>query len=184
MVESKPHIVVQGVTMAYGSYVIQRDLDFTINRGDVFIIMGGSGCGKSTLMHGLSGLKAPAAGDVLYDGASFWQGSPQDRERIRRGFGVMFQSGALWSSMTLAENVALPLEQYTSLSPAQIRKIASLKLSLVGWGASRNSTPPRSAAACRSAPGWRGPWPWTRTFSFSTSPRPGSTRSARGAWTT
>jgi phospholipid/cholesterol/gamma-HCH transport system ATP-binding protein len=134
MAESTPHIVVKGVTMAYGSFVIQKNLDFTINRGDVFIIMGGSGCGKSTLMHGLSGLKAPAVGDVLYDGASFWQGSPDDQERIRRSFGVMFQSGALWSSMTLAENVALPLEQYTRLSFAQIRKIASLKLSLVGLG--------------------------------------------------
>jgi len=134
MSKNTAHIVVKGVTMAYGSFVIQKNLDFTINRGDVFIIMGGSGCGKSTLMRGLSGLKAPAAGDVIYDGASFWQGSPKERGRMRRSFGVMFQSGALWSSMTLAENVALPLEQYTRLSPQQIRKIASLKLSLVGLG--------------------------------------------------
>ena len=134
MTEKTPHIVVKGVTMAYGSYVIQKNLDFTIYRGDVFIIMGGSGCGKSTLMRGLSGLKSPATGDVLYGGSSFWNGSSEDRHRIRRGFGVMFQSGALWSSMTLAENVALPLEQYTNLSPVQIRRIASLKLSLVGLG--------------------------------------------------
>jgi len=134
MTDKKAHIVVKDVTMAYGSYVIQKNLSFTINRGDVFIIMGGSGCGKSTLMRGLSGLKAPATGEVLYDGVSFWEGTPEDRERIRRSFGVMFQSGALWSSMTLAENVSLPLEQYTDLSPAQIRKIVSLKLSLVGLG--------------------------------------------------
>ena len=134
MTDKNAHIIVKGVTMAYGSYVIQKSLNFTINRGDVFIIMGGSGCGKSTIMRGLSGLKAPAAGEVLYDGVSFWKGTPEDREGIRRSFGVMFQSGALWSSMTLAENVSLPLEQYTHLSRTQIRKIVSLKLSLVGLG--------------------------------------------------
>jgi phospholipid/cholesterol/gamma-HCH transport system ATP-binding protein len=134
MAGKKPHIVVKGVTMAYGSYVIQKDLDFTIHHGEVFIIMGGSGCGKSTIMRGLSGLKAPARGDVLYDGVSFWRGSAEDRQRIQQGFGVMFQSGALWSSMTLAENVSLPLERYTDLSRAQIRKMVSLKLSLVGLG--------------------------------------------------
>lgn len=134
MTDRKPHIVVKGVTMAYGSYAVQKNLDFTINRGDVFIIMGGSGCGKSTLMRGLSGLKEPATGDVFYGGMSFWKGSHGQRERIRRSFGVMFQSGALWSSMTLAENVSLPLEQYTNLSTVQIRKIVSLKLSLVGLG--------------------------------------------------
>ena len=134
MTDKKAHIVVKDVTMAYGSFVIQHDLDFTINRGDIFIIMGGSGCGKSTMMRGLSGLKAPATGEVLYDGVSFWEGTSQDQEHIRRSFGVMFQSGALWSSMTLAENVSLALEQYTNLSPAQIRKIVSLKLALVGLG--------------------------------------------------
>ena len=134
MTDKEAHIVVKGVTMAYGSFVIQHDLDFTIIRGDIFIIMGGSGCGKSTLMRGLSGLKAPATGDVLYDGVNFWDGTPEDQEHIRRSFGVMFQSGALWSSMTLAENVSLALEQYTDLNPKQIRKVVSLKLALVGLG--------------------------------------------------
>jgi phospholipid/cholesterol/gamma-HCH transport system ATP-binding protein len=141
MTDTKAHIVVKAVTMAYGSYVIQQNLNFTINHGEVFILMGGSGCGKSTLMRGLSGLRAPATGEVLYDGVSFWQGTPEDRERIRRSFGVMFQSGALWSSMTLAENVALPLEQYTNLTRTQIRKIVSLKLSLVGLGGFENFYP-------------------------------------------
>ena len=134
MGDKKAHIVVKDVTMAYGSFVIQQNLTFTVNRADIFIIMGGSGCGKSTLMRGLSGLKAPAKGEVIYDGVSFSSGTPEEQERIRRSFGVMFQSGALWSSMTLAENVSLPLEQYTTLSKAQIRKVASLKLSLVGLG--------------------------------------------------
>lgn len=128
----KPHVVVEDLTMAYGSFVLQRDLNFTINRGDIFIIMGGSGCGKSTLLRHLVGLKEPAKGQVLYDGVSFWEVDHEEREQIKRKFGVLYQSGALWSSMTLAENIALPLEEYTDLSPAQIREIISLKLQLVG----------------------------------------------------
>jgi len=118
--------------MAYGSFVLMRDMNFTINRGDIFIIMGGSGCGKSTLMRHLVGLKAPAKGQVFYNGISFWDAPPQERDRIMRGVGIRYQSGALWSSMTLAENVALPLEQYTDLNPGEIREVVSLKLALVG----------------------------------------------------
>jgi phospholipid/cholesterol/gamma-HCH transport system ATP-binding protein len=118
--------------MAYGSFVLMRDMSFTINRGDIFIIMGGSGCGKSTLMRHLVGLKAPAKGQVFYNGISFWDAPPQERDRIMRGVGILYQSGALWSSMTLAENVALPLEQYTDLNPGEIREVVSLKLALVG----------------------------------------------------
>jgi len=126
------HIVVKELTMAYGSFVIQRDLTFTVQRGDIFIIMGSSGCGKSTLLRHLIGLQTPAQGQVLYDGQSLWKVEPAERERMMRRFGVLYQSGALWSSMTLAENVALPLEQYTDLSPSQIRDLVSLKLALVG----------------------------------------------------
>src|SRR2546427_11709665 len=118
--------------MAYGSVVIQRDLTFTVRRGDIFIIMGGSGSGKSTLLRHLIGLQAPARGEVWYDGQSLWQAEPAERERLMRRFGVLYQSGALWSSMTLAENIALPLEQYTDLSPSQIRELVSFKLALVG----------------------------------------------------
>ncbi len=128
----EPHIIVRDLTMAYGSYVLQRDLSFTVNRGDVFIIMGGSGCGKSTLMRHLVGLKEPARGQVFYGPMSFWEAELQERDRMMRRIGVMYQSGALWSSLTLAENIALSLELYTNLKPAQIREIASLKLSLVG----------------------------------------------------
>ena len=128
----EPHITVRDLTMAYGSYVLQRDLTFSVNRGDVFIIMGGSGCGKSTLMRHLIGLKKPAKGQVWYGAMDFWGSEPDERDRMMRRLGVMYQSGALWSSLTLAENIALPLELYTDLKPAQVREIASLKLSLVG----------------------------------------------------
>ena len=126
------HMAIRDLTMAYGSFVIQRDLTFTIRRGDIFIIMGGSGCGKSTLLKHLIGLKAPAKGDVLFDGQSLWHAEPHERERMMRRFGILYQKGALWTSLTLAENVALPLEQYTDLSPSQIRELALLKLALVG----------------------------------------------------
>jgi phospholipid/cholesterol/gamma-HCH transport system ATP-binding protein len=118
--------------MAYGSFVIQRDLDFTVERGEVFVIMGGSGCGKSTLLNHMIGLKHPASGDVVYDGQSFWGAAPEERDGLRRRLGVSFQSGALWSSMTLAENVGLPLQTFTRLRARQIRDIVSLKLALVG----------------------------------------------------
>ncbi len=126
------HITIKDLTMAYGSFVVMRDLTFTIGRGDVFIIMGGSGCGKSTLMRHMIGLQSPARGQVYYGDVSFWESDPPEQDQIMKRIGVLYQSGALWSSMTLAENVALPLQLYTGLSPAQIREVVSLKLSLVG----------------------------------------------------
>jgi phospholipid/cholesterol/gamma-HCH transport system ATP-binding protein len=132
MTEKEAHITVRDLTMAYGDFIIMRDLTFTINRGDIFIVMGGSGCGKSTMMTILIGLKVPAKGKVFYGDVDFWGVDPQTRDRIIRRAGVMYQSGALWSSMTLAENIALPLETYTDLSPGQIREVVNLKLALVG----------------------------------------------------
>ena len=132
MTKPEPHITVQDLTMAYGDFVVMRDLNFTINRGDVFIIMGGSGCGKSTMMTILIGLKSPAKGKVFYEDVDFWVSDAETRERIIRRAGVMYQSGALWSSLTLAENVALPLETYTDLGAGEIRDAVELKMALVG----------------------------------------------------
>jgi phospholipid/cholesterol/gamma-HCH transport system ATP-binding protein len=120
------------VTLAYGDFVIQHGLCFDIKQGDIFIIMGGSGCGKSTVMRSVTGLLKPKTGRILYRGVSFWDADATTRAQTMRDYGVMYQSGALWSSMTLKENVALPLEQYTDLSTAQIAEIASYKLALVG----------------------------------------------------
>jgi phospholipid/cholesterol/gamma-HCH transport system ATP-binding protein len=128
----RPHITVEGLTMAYDARVIQRDLTFTIHEGDIFIIMGGSGCGKSTLLRHLVGLKAPAAGRVFYHGVSFWDAGPEDRDQVMRRCGVLYQSGGLWSSMTLGENVALPLQEYTALAADEIREVVAAKLALVG----------------------------------------------------
>jgi ABC-type sugar transport system ATPase subunit len=130
--EREARIEVRQLDMAYGARIIQRDLTFTVQRGDIFVIMGGSGSGKSTLLRHMIGLLEPARGQVLYDGRSFWGAEAAERERMTRRFGVLYQSGALWSSMTLAENVSLPLEQYTDLSSDEIRDLVTLKLALVG----------------------------------------------------
>lgn len=130
--ESTPEIIVSGLDMGYGDFILMKDLNFTVKKGDIFIIMGGSGCGKSTLLKILIGLKEPLRGRVLYGDVDFWGSNPGERERLTRRFGILYQSGALWSSMTLAENVALPLEHYTQLGGGQIKKMVSLKLALVG----------------------------------------------------
>jgi phospholipid/cholesterol/gamma-HCH transport system ATP-binding protein len=129
---TRAHITVSDLTMAYGSFVLMRDLAFTVNHHDVFIIMGGSGSGKSTLLRHLIGLNEPAKGEIFYGDENFTKAHPAKRQEMVRRMGVLFQSGALWSSMTLAENVGLPLGEYTDLSPAEINEIASLKLALVG----------------------------------------------------
>ena len=125
-------ITVRALDLAYGSFVIQRNLSFVVEPGQIFVIMGGSGCGKSTLLRTMIGLKEPAAGDVLFDGESLWHADPEDRVRMMRRFGVLYQSGALWSSMSLAENIALPLQEFSELTPRQVDRVVELKLALVG----------------------------------------------------
>ena len=129
---AKAKITVRDLTMAYGSFVVMRDLNFEVAEKDIFVIMGGSGCGKSTLLRHLIGLREPARGSVLYEGEDFTAAGPEGRGKFIRRFGVMYQSGALWSSLTLAENIALPLEENSHLAPMAIRDLVSYKLSLVG----------------------------------------------------
>jgi phospholipid/cholesterol/gamma-HCH transport system ATP-binding protein len=111
---------------------VQQDLDFTIRRGDIFAIMGPSGCGKSTLMRSAIGLLRPSAGRILYGKDSFWDVGLERQRILMRAFGVMYQGGALWSAMSLAENIALPLKEFMELPDEPAREIASLKLALVG----------------------------------------------------
>lgn len=125
-------IEVRDLTMMYGQVVIMRDLNFTIQRGEVFVIMGGSGSGKSTLLKHLIGLKKPATGSILFDGEAFNIDDEAQRKGVLRRMGVLYQNGALWSGLTLAENVALPLEEFTSMDEQSIAEVVSLKLSLVG----------------------------------------------------
>jgi phospholipid/cholesterol/gamma-HCH transport system ATP-binding protein len=129
---SQARIRVEDLTMAYGSRVIMRAMNFDVCEGEILVVMGGSGCGKSTLMKHLVGLLEPAQGTIHYGERNFTEASEEERHEIRRTFGVLYQAGALWGSMTLAENIALPLEQYTPLSPGEIREVAAFKLALVG----------------------------------------------------
>jgi phospholipid/cholesterol/gamma-HCH transport system ATP-binding protein len=129
-----PKIVVRDLTMAYGDSVVLRDLNFSVNEREIFIIMGGSGSGKSTLLRHLIGLQEPARGTIRYQGnrSSLWEMETPERERLLRRFGVLYQGGALWSSMTLAENVALPMQEYRVAGEEEISALSSLKLALVG----------------------------------------------------
>ena len=127
-----PHIEVKDVTVAYGDNVVQSDINFEVAYGDIFIIMGDSGGGKSTLMRVLTGLKEPSKGQVLVNGYDFWMIDSNAREQMMRQHGILYQSGALWSSMTLLENVLLPLQQFrANLSMEQMLEVARFKLSLV-----------------------------------------------------
>ncbi len=127
-------IQVNHLSVGYTDHIVQRDLTFTVNKGDIFFIMGGSGCGKSTLLKHMIGLYQPSTGDVEYWGKAFFQATARERLAMRCGWGITYQTGGLFSAMTLAENIAVPLQEYTTLKPTMIRELADYKLSLVGLG--------------------------------------------------
>jgi phospholipid/cholesterol/gamma-HCH transport system ATP-binding protein len=127
-----PAISVEDLTLAFGSFVVMRDLTFDVEPGEIFAIMGGSGSGKSTLLKHLLGLLRPTQGTIQLEGRRLWAMDEAERTAQLRRTGVLYQKGALWSSMTLAENVALPLQEHTDLSPSEIDRLVSLKLALVG----------------------------------------------------
>jgi phospholipid/cholesterol/gamma-HCH transport system ATP-binding protein len=127
-----PVIRVRGLTMAYGSRLIQQDVSFDVNAGDIFVIMGGSGCGKSSLLKHLLGLLEPASGDIYYGDVRFTGADATTQRDLRRRWGITYQSGGLISAMTLAENVALPMEQYGNYAPRERDDLVALKLALVG----------------------------------------------------
>jgi len=129
---TQAHLDIRNLTMAYGDTVIQENLNFTVSHGEIFVIMGGSGCGKSTLLRHLVGLMSPQKGQILFDGTDLWQASQAERSQLISRCGVLYQGGALWSSMTLAENLEVPLKEYTDLSSKQIAEVISYKLALVG----------------------------------------------------
>jgi phospholipid/cholesterol/gamma-HCH transport system ATP-binding protein len=146
-------IEIQNLTMAYGSFVVMRDINAQVKRGSVFVIMGDSGSGKSTLLRHMIGLQRPAQGDVLYDGRSFWSVDDDARRAQLRKCGVLFQSSALWSSMTLAENVALPLVEYTDWSTTDLNDIVRLKLELVGLSGFEDYYPAELSGGMRKRAG-------------------------------
>jgi phospholipid/cholesterol/gamma-HCH transport system ATP-binding protein len=143
----------QGLTLGFGSRIVQRDLSFSVRRGSVFALMGGSGCGKSTVLRAMIGLLPPLGGSVLVDQEDLWATSATRRGEIGRRFGILFQNCALWSSMTLAENVGLPLQMFTSLDAAEIDGLVRLKLALVGLGGAGNRMPSELSGGMRKRAG-------------------------------
>ena len=125
-------VSVRNLTMAHGDNVVQRGVTFDVKKGEVMVVMGESGCGKSTLLRHLIGLNEPAAGQVLRNGIDLWNCSEEVHDGILRSSGILYQGGALWTSMTLEENVSLPLVQFTTYDRRTIHDIAEYKLSLVG----------------------------------------------------
>lgn len=153
MSEKSPAITTKNLEIAYGDFVIQRDLNFAVNRGEIFVLMGGSGCGKTTVMRCLTGLKEPAKGQVFLGDVSFWETGQAVRDQMARNIGIVYQSGALWSSMTLAENVGLPLGEFYDLTPQDIRELSSLKLSLVGLSGFEDYYPSEISGGMRKRAG-------------------------------
>lgn len=139
--QAEPFVEVRDFSIGYGERVVQQNLNFTVNKNDIFFIIGGSGCGKTTLLKSMIGLLPPSNGQVIYysdktsrQGTDFYQAEPETRIELLKSWGITYQSGALFSSMTLAENVALPLQLYTDLSERQIAETVAYKLALVGLG--------------------------------------------------
>lgn len=132
--DTTPAIEVKDLDCGYGDQVILKNVSFTVSRGEIFFVIGGSGCGKSTLLRHLVGLNAPMKGSVRFLGEAFSEADSGTRRAQQRNFGMLFQGGALWSSLTLRQNVALPLEEYTELSRREIEELSALKLGQVGLG--------------------------------------------------
>lgn len=147
------HITVRELSLGYGSLVVLHDLNFAVRRGDIFIVMGPSGCGKSTLLNALVGLREPLGGEIFYGEVNFTRAGAEERRGLLQRVGVLFQSGALWSSMTLAENVGLPLSEFTRLRPAEIREVVSAKLALVGLRGFENYYPAEISGGMRTRAG-------------------------------
>ena len=139
--DAEPIIIVEHLRAEFGDNLIFRDVSFQVNRGEIFVILGGSGCGKTTLLKHLIGLYRPTAGTVLVNGVDIVVQDPHEMEQVRQGTGMLFQAGALFGSMTLAENIAVPLQQYTNLPATLIDRIVRMKLGLVNLTGYENHLP-------------------------------------------
>jgi phospholipid/cholesterol/gamma-HCH transport system ATP-binding protein len=138
---STPAIEVTNLTCGYDGIVVLKDVTFSVPKGEIFFVIGGSGCGKSTLLRHLIGLQAPAAGQVLFGQRDLYAADAAEQRKLMQTFGVTFQAGALWSSMTVGENVMLPMQLFTDMTPGQCEQEARFKLALVGLGGSFDAEP-------------------------------------------
>ncbi len=145
----EPIIRVEDVTVAYGDFVVMRDINFEVQTGEVFVILGGSGCGKSTLLKSMIGLNKPAKGHVLIDGMDIVTAEGDEELAILRKIGVMYQQGALFGSMNLLENICLPLEEFTDLPRSARETIARTKLKVVNLDGSEYKMPSELSGGMR-----------------------------------
>ncbi len=151
--EQEVALAVRDLDLAYGETLIQQGLTFTVKRGDVFMIMGPSGCGKSTLLRHLVGLECPATGSIRYGATELWALEETERSRLQRRFGILYQGGALWSSLTVAENIALPLQNFSGLMPDEIGDQVAFKLALVGLAGYQDYYPAQLSGGMRKRAG-------------------------------
>lgn len=175
----QPEIEVEDLTIGYGSNVLQQNLNFDVKPGEVFGILGGSGCGKSTLLKHIIGLYEPQKGDIRIEGRSIVSATDTEKLEIMRHFGVTYQGGALFGSMTVAENVALPLQEYTGKSPAEIARKVEEKLKLVDLGGFGDYMPSELSGGMRKRAGLARAMALDPQLLFSTNPPPASIRSLR-----
>lgn len=136
-----PAIEVTHLKCGYDGRLVLKDVSFSVRSGEIFFVIGGSGCGKSTLLRNLIGIHAPLAGSVSFFGESFSAGNTRRRREFLKTFGVLYQGGALWTSLTLRQNVELPLEEYTTLTRREREELATLKLAQVGLAGSEDYYP-------------------------------------------
>lgn len=148
-----PAIEVEHLKCGYDGRVVLEDVSFRVPRGEIFFVIGGSGCGKSTLLRNLIGIHAPLAGEVKFFGEAFTSGRAKKRQELLKTFGVLYQGGALWTSLTLRQNVELPLEEYTTLSRREREEIATLKLAQVGLTGSEDLYPAEISGGMRKRAG-------------------------------
>jgi phospholipid/cholesterol/gamma-HCH transport system ATP-binding protein len=151
--QGTPAVEVENLECGYDGKVVLKSISFTVPRGEIFFIIGGSGCGKSTLLRHMVGLHAPTKGTVKFLGQPFTDATMAARRGLLKTFGMLFQGGALWTSLTLRENVALPLEEYTTLSPREVEEIATLKLAQVGLGGFEDYYPSEISGGMRKRAG-------------------------------
>lgn len=137
----KNAIEVKDLTIGYGDFIVLKNLNFSVKKGEIFAILGGSGCGKSTILKHIIGLHQPKGGDILINGKSMVNATEHEREQLMREFGVLYQSSALFSSLTLEENIALPLNEFTDLPPELISALAKIKLGLVALNGFEDFSP-------------------------------------------
>ena len=148
-----PLLALRDVTLAFGPKVIQQNLSFDVRRGSIFAVMGGSGCGKSTVLKSMVGLLRPREGSILVEGEDYWAATEERRTVIGRRFGVLFQAGALWSSLTVGENVALPMQMFTEMEDDAIQRLVRLKLGLVGMEQAIDQYPSELSGGMRKRAG-------------------------------